>query len=189
MNRTIDINLENELKHMCSSDDYCCSIHISSSKYSHDHLIQILRKFVKGKLNKYLIGSNYWKRDDNELIHLVWFREGKNIFNSQVRGYYTGSSFIRKELRMKSTEVQRHYHVLIRNSDYIKNTKHCSVDFVNDTSSLIQIQLERIFKEFNSKNKRTLDVVIEKNHYYDKSLQNYVTKELSRNDYDDYGFL
>ena len=196
MNRTIDINLENEFRHLFASDDFCCSIHISSSKYSHYHLLQILKKVVKGKLNKYLIGRNWTKRDDNELIHLVWFREGKDIFNSQVRGFHIGSSFIRKELRMKSTEVQRHYHVLVRNSDYIKNTKHCSIDMRNDTSTLIELQLRRIFSEFNSKNDRKLDVRIENNHHYDKSQQNYVTKD-SRNifidnkkiDSDNWGFM
>ena len=183
MNRTIDINLENGLRHWFDSDDYCCSIHIASSKYSHYHLLQILRKVVKGKLNRYLIGRNWWKRDDNELIDLVWFREGKNIFNSQVRGFYTGSSFIRKELRMKSTEVQRHYHVLIKKTDIIKKTKFGSIEFGNNTSSLIELQLKRIFSEFNSKYDRKLDVRIENNHHYDKSQQYYVTKELSRNDF------
>ena len=187
MNRTIDINTE--YKRFFEKDEFCCSIHISSCKYSHDHLIQILRKFVKGKLNKYLIGSNYWKRDDKELIHLVWFQEGKNINNTQVHGFFNGSSYIKKELRMKSTEVQRHYHVLVKNSDYIKNTKHCSIDMRNDTSTLIELQLRRIFSEFNSKNDRKLDVRIENNHHYDKSQQFYVTKELSRNDFDDFGFL
>lgn len=190
MNRTIDINLENELRHLFGSDDFCCSIHISSSKYSHDHLLQILRKVVKGKLNKYLIGSNWWKRDTNEIIQLFWFKEGNDIFNSQVRGYYTGSSFIRKELRMKSTEVQRHYHVLVKNTEFIKNTKHCSIDFGNNTSSLVELQLKRIFSEFNSKNDRKLDVRIENNHHYDKSQQYYVTKEFSRNDFsDDWGIV
>ena len=183
MNRTIDINTFNEYKHWFESDDFCCSIHISSSKYSHEQTLEILRKFVKGKLNKYLIGSNWWKRDTNEIIQLFWFKEGNDIFNSQVRGYFTGSSFIRKELRMKSTEVQRHYHVLVKNSDYIKNTKHCSIDMRNDTPTLIELQLRRIFSEFNSKNDRKLDVRIENNHHYDKSQQNYVTKELSRNDF------
>ena len=183
MNRKIDINYENALRLWFDSDDYCCSIHIASSKYPHYHLLQILRKVVKGKLNKYLIGYDWWKRDTSELIQLFWFKEGKDIFNSQVRGYYTGSSFIRKELRMKSTEVQRHYHVLIKNTDIIKKTKFGSIEMRNDTPTLIELQLRRIFSEFNSKNDRKLDVRIENNHHYDKSQQNYVTKELSRNDF------
>ena len=183
MNRTIDIKTLNEYKHWFGSDDFCCSIHISSSKYSHEQTLEILRKFVKGKLNKYLIGYDWCKRGTSELIQLFWFKEGNDISNSQVRGYYSGSSFIRKELRMKSTEVQRHYHVLIKKTDIIKKTKFGSIEFGNNTSSLIELQLKRIFSEFNSKNDRKLDVRIENNHHYDKSQQYYVTKELSRNDF------
>lgn len=183
MNRTININTLNEYKHWFGSDDFCCSIHISPSKYSHEQTLEILRKFVKGKLNKYLIGSNWYKRDTNQIIQLFWFKEGNDIFNNQIRGYYSGSSFIMKELRMKSTEVHRHYHVLVKNTDSIKNTKHCSIDFGNNISSLIELQLKRIFSEFNSKNDMKLDVRIENNHHYDKSQQFYVTKELSRNDF------
>ena len=152
MNRTIDIKTLNEYKHWFGSDDFCCSIHISSSKYSHEQTLEILRKFVKGKLNKYLIGYDWCKRDTSELIQLFWFKEGNDISNSQVRGYYSGSSFIRKELRMKSTEVQRHYHVLIKNTDIIKKTKFGSIEMRNDTPTLIELQLRRIFSEFNSKN-------------------------------------
>ena len=136
-------------------------------RFRNHRILGLLRRKLSSHqtLHLYLIGSNWWKRDNNELIHLVWFREGNDIFNSQIRGYYSGRSFIREELGIKSTGVKRHFHVFVRKSEYIKNTKHGFFDYRNDISTLIELQLIRIFNEFNSKNERTLDVKIENNHH------------------------
>jgi hypothetical protein len=185
MNKTKDFNIDLNIKNWFISDEFCCSIHISPNKRKHDDIIQILRDFVHSKLNKYLIGSQFRKLQREEQINLVWFEEGNDIFNSQISGYYTANSYIRKELRMKSTEVQRHYHILVRTPELIKNTKHIGIEFGNNISNLIEIQLRRIILEFNNHNSNKLDVVVRNNHEYDKSQQYYVTKEFSRNDNSD----
>ena len=110
-------------------------------------------------------------------------KEGNDIHKNQLRGYYSGSSFIRKELRMKSTEVQSHYHVLVRVPEFVKNTTHMNIDFRNDISTLVEIKLRMILGEYFSIYEESLDMQIRNNHQNDKSQQYYVTKEFGNNDF------
>ena len=183
MDRTMNIKIKENYKQWFSGDEFCCSIHISPSKRKHDDVIRLLDKFICSRLNKYLCGSLWKKREYSEQIHFVWFKEGSDIHKNQLRGYYSGSSFIRKELRMKSTEVQSHYHVLVRVPEFVKNTTHMNIDFRNDISTLVEIKLRMILGEYFSIYEESLDMQIRNNHQNDKSQQYYVTKEFGNNDF------
>lgn len=177
-------DLKNSYKDWFSSDNFCCSMHISPSKKSHNDVIQLLDKFISSRLNKYLCGSLWRKLERKKQMNLFWFKEGSDIHNVQVRGYHRGSSFIRKELRMKSTEVQRHYHVLVRAPESVKNSKQNNYyyDLCHDLPTLVELTLKRIIKEYNSQYDDFLDIKIRNNRHDDKSQQYYATKEFGRND-------
>ena len=189
MENSLDIQAVHALKEWLRGDEFAVTIHIASSHRSHDAMLELLRKFVLAKLRRYVQGSLWRKKYDHvDLIQMVWVQEGTDIYNSQVRGFFKGSSYIKKNLRMKSTEVQRHYHVLVRLPKHIKNTKLNGVEMWKE--HLVVQQLRRIINEYYKKYNEKLDWEIENNHYYDKSQQSYVTKGISvSNSSDSWGFV
>ena len=173
-----------------SEDDFCVSIHMSPSGYSQELILEAMSKFVKARLNKYLMGQSYWKKlagDNGKLIHFAWFKEGIDIRNSDTFGYHNQRVTVRHELKMKQSEVESHYHFLVRRPQRLKNTEYAGINFGTDYSSLIEVTLGRIFKEFHWREDFSMkfDVVIKNANDYDKSQQYYACKEFGINDFED----
>ena len=173
-----------------SEDDFCVSIHMSPSRYSQEIILEAMSKFVKGRLNKYLMGQSYWKKwseDNGKLIHICWFKEGVDIRNSHTSGYHNQRVTVHPKFKMKQSEVESHYHFLVRRPQRLKNTEYAGLNFGTDYSSLIEVTLKRIFREFNWREDFSMkfDVVIKNANDYDKSQQQYVTKQFGINDFED----
>lgn len=173
-----------------SEDDFCVSIHMSPSGYSQELILEAMSKFVKGRLNKYLMGQSYWKKwseDNGKLIHILWFKEGRDIRNSDTTGFHNQRVIISDKFKMKLSEVESHYHFLVRRPQRLKNTEYAGVNFGTDYSSLIEVTLRRIFREFNWREDFSMkfDVVITNAHDYDKSQQFYASKQFGINDFED----
>ena len=172
-----------------SEDDFCVSIHMSPSRYSQEIILEAMSKFVKGRLNKYLMGQSYWKKwseDNGKLIHFVWFKEGRDMRNSDTTGFHNQRVTISDKFKMKQSEVESHYHFLVRRPQRLKNTEYAGLNFGTDYSSLIEVTLRRIFREFNWREDFSMkfDVVIKNANDYDKSQQQYVTKQFGINDFE-----
>lgn len=179
-----------QCKDWFSEDDFCVSIHMSPSRYSQELILEAMSKFVKGRLNKYLMGQSYWKKwseDNAKLIHFVWFKEGRDIRNSDTKGFHNQRVTVNHKFKMKQSEVESHYHFLVRRPQRLKNTEYLGINFGTDYSSLIEVTLRRIFREFNWREDFSMkfDVVIKNANDYDKSQQYYACKEFGINDFED----
>ena len=57
-------------------DEYALAVTITAPSIKQELLTEILSKFVRAKLNKYLIGTNWRKKSQAELFQIVVFPEG-----------------------------------------------------------------------------------------------------------------
>ena len=120
-------------------DDYALAMTITAPSIKQEILTEILSKFVRSKLNKYLIGTNWRKKSQAELFQIVVFPEGVNLAKESHRGFFKGSYYVRPELRTKSTDCQRHYHCLIRVPTEVKNNFHYSQNVKHDIPTLTEL--------------------------------------------------
>ena len=148
MNSSLENQAAQGLKSWVRDDSFVCAIHISSGDYSQEFIIEVLGKYVKAKLNKYLVGRQWKKLHNSNHLQIFWFKEGVDIRNKSDKGYFIGSGYINKEVRLKSTDVQSHYHCLVKCGVDVKNTKIMGVDFKNDIANLVELTLKQIFKEY-----------------------------------------
>ena len=72
-------------------DDYALAMTITAPSIKQEILTEILSKFVRSKLNKYLIGTNWRKKSQAELFQIVVFPEGVNLTKESHRGFCKGS--------------------------------------------------------------------------------------------------
>ena len=160
-------------------DDYALAMTITAPSIKQEILTEILSKFVRSKLNKYLIGTNWRKKSQAELFQIVVFPEGVNLTKESHRGFFKGRSYVRPELRTKSTDCQRHYHCLIRIPKDVKNHIHYSLNLKHDIPTLTELTVNRIFLEYSRKYpERRLDLRVEQCASADLHQQHYVTKNL-----------
>ena len=178
MNSSLEDQAAQRLKSWVRDDSFVCAIHISSGSYSHEFITQVLGKYVKAKLNKYLVGRRWKKLHNRNHLQIFWFKEGVDISNRSVKGYFNGSGYIKKEVRLKSTDVQSHYHCLVKCGVDLKNTKIMGTDFKHDVANLVELTLRQIFKEYrDTHNEHALDVKIRNCHEDDFAQQSYALKE------------
>ena len=183
MNSSLEDQAAQGLKRWVRDDSFVCAIHISSGGYSQEFIIDVLGKFVKAKLNKYLVGRKWTKLHNSNHLQIFWFKEGVDISNKSVKGYFNGSSYIKKAIRLKSTDVQSHYHCLVKCEVDVKNTKIMGIDFKNDIANLVELTLKQIFKEYRYAHAdHALDVKIRNCHEDDFAQQSYALKEFKANE-------
>ena len=160
-------------------DEYALAVTITAPSIKQEILTEILSKFVRAKLNKYLIGTNWRKKSQAELFQIVVFPEGITVTKESHRGFFKGSFYVRPELRTKSTDCQRHYHCLIKVPKEVKNNFHYSLNLKQDIPTLTELTLNRIFLEYSKKYpERRLDLRVEQCASADLHQQHYATKNL-----------
>ena len=173
-------------------DEYALAVTITAPSIKQEILTEILSKFVRAKLNKYLIGTNWRKKSQAELFQIVVFPEGVTVTKESHRGFFKGSFYVRPELRTKSTDCQRHYHCLIRVPKEVKNNFHNSLNLKQDIPTLTELTLNRIFIEYSREYpQRSLDIRIEQCASADLHHQYYSSKNLKLDDKitDEYFFI
>ena len=173
-------------------DEYSLAMTITAPSIKQEILTEILSKFVRSKLNKYLIGTNWQKKSQAELFQIAVFPEGVTLAKESHRGFYKGSSYVRPELRTKSTDCQRHYHCLIRVPKEVKNNFHYSLNLKHDIPTLTELTLNKILNEYSRQYpERCLDIRIEQTASADLHHQHYSTKNLKLDDKitDEYFFI
>ena len=183
MNSSLENQAAQGLKSWVRDDSFVCAIHISSGDYSQEFIIEVLGKYVKAKLNKYLVGSKWKKLHNSNHLQIFWVKEGVDIRNRSVEGFFIGAGYINKKVRMKSTDVQSHYHCLVKCGVDVKNTKIMGIDLKNDIANLVELTLKQIFKEYKyAHNGHALDVKIRNCHEDDFAQQSYALKEVKASD-------
>ena len=55
MNNALEIAATQSMKNWVRDDSFVCAIHIASGNYSQKQFVEVLGKYVKAKLNKYLV--------------------------------------------------------------------------------------------------------------------------------------
>lgn len=216
MNSSLENQAIQRLKSWVRDDSFVCAIHISSGRYSQELMLEVLGKFVKAKLNKYLVGRRWRKLHNSNHLQIVWVKEGVDISNTSVKGYFNGSGYINKKVRLKSTDVQSHYHCLVKCGVDLKNTRRMGIDFKHDVANLVELTLLQIFSEYQYaraqeeltgredelkkldehrrrlkingiKKKKYLDIELRNCHEDDFAQQSYVMKALDKDS--DWGIL
>ena len=171
--------LTRQVREYFGRDDYSLAMTITSPSIRQEILTEILSKFVRSKLNKYLIGTNWRKKSQEELFQIVVFPEGVTLSKESHRGYFKGRSYVRPELRTKSTDCQRHYHYLIKVPKEVENNFHYSLNLKHDIPTLTELTVNRIFLEYSRKYpERRLDLRVEQCASADLHQQHYATKNL-----------
>jgi len=171
--------LTRKVREYFGRDDYSLAMTITAPSIKQEILTEILSKFVRSKLNKYLIGTNWRKKSQEELFQIVVFPEGVTLAKESHRGFCKGSSYVRPELRTKSIDCQRHYHCLIGVPEKVKNHFYYSLNLKQDLPTLTELTLNIIFLEYSRKYpERPLDIRVEQCASADLHQQHYATKNL-----------
>ena len=149
MNSSLEIRATKELKSWVRDDSFVCAIHISSGDYSQKQLVDFLNKYVKAKLNKYLVGRRWQKLHNSEHLQIFWFKEGQDIKGHGLEGYYSEETSINTSLKLNS-DKHSHYHCLVKCGVALKNTRIMGVEFKNDSANLVEMTLKQIFREYQT---------------------------------------
>ena len=149
MNSSLENQATKELKSWVRDDSFVCAIHISSGDYSQKQIVDVLSKYVKAKLNKYLVGRRWQKLHNSKHLQIFWFKEGQDIKGHGLEGYYNEVKSINTSLKLNS-DKQSHYHCLVKCGVALKNTRIMGVDFKYDSANLVEMTLKQIFREYQT---------------------------------------